>query len=778
MSTSASSSASSSAPSSASQSNRNRVALKLPPEMIQELLNKAVRADAVANAKANAKANATKNNSKNKNNNNNTNNNTSKNNLAKNYTDAPGSLPTIVTPGAKITNGKLRKGKRFGTGPALYVKGKNHDLANVIERNMKYRPRVVGKIEAPAACTDRVPIQSKEFAQCMGRHLTSITKWTSCDRAAPFLARHQLRVYETAKVIAREARRDPHNHVDRGQLVWANTGSGKTVMALSVLLAYWDSPRRLYVVTTPEIRSANSPEKYLQNMKRYFPAAYDAISKSVGGNMKLAMDEHRTNENARVLFLSFEKLANMLGVGGRDPAAVYKNLGTLENPTAPYQDGSVLVCDEAHGMNELLKTRGKAKENLLIECAQKLRAFSPDQRRRVHVWGLTATPGKTIDHWLKLLSVVRRAETKDFSRNHPITPDTTDFVAMKTFADKYISGLVMPLEIRADRRSHACVKEVRYDVPMDLWYYAAYLNAVGGGVANFQPSALCRIGLVLYNNEFKNIIPAKVKAILVKRKRLLGTHWVSNKFILLARYLANEPGKHFVYVHDPGTAAALKMALSLWYGMVDVSAKALSQGGEWEVVPFNRRRQAFMMLVDNNLAAGSMTQAFNIDENVLGKQIKIVIASRRWYEGIDMAALRHIHLADPFESALQEIQAVGRGVRFCSHAGLTNATQRTVTVVRWYSVSPRKKPQQMRTLIDEAMRDETPARAKQMLAATRFIMVGQREQESHAGGTDVHLREKAIRDKRAVLLYNFERVVARVARTWSPVVRVLAGKKC
>lgn len=57
-------------------------------------------------------------------------------------------------------------------------------------------------------------------------------------------------------------------------------------------------------------------------------------------------------------------------------------------------------------------------------------------------------------------------------------------------------------------------------------------------------------------------------------------------------------------------------------------------------------------------------------DNVAGQDIRVIVASPKIAEGVDFAAVRQVHVLDPWFNMSRLEQVVGRGIRTCSHRNL------------------------------------------------------------------------------------------------------------
>ena len=80
--------------------------------------------------------------------------------------------------------------------------------------------------------------------------------------------------------------------------------------------------------------------------------------------------------------------------------------------------------------------------------------------------------------------------------------------------------------------------------------------------------------------------------------------------------------------------------------------------------------------ISNNIE--DVLKIVNDDENIHGKQIKIIIGSSVASEGLDFKCIRSIHILEPWLNLNKLEQVIGRGVRHCSHKLLSSEHRNTM----------------------------------------------------------------------------------------------------
>lgn len=72
-------------------------------------------------------------------------------------------------------------------------------------------------------------------------------------------------------------------------------------------------------------------------------------------------------------------------------------------------------------------------------------------------------------------------------------------------------------------------------------------------------------------------------------------------------------------------------------------------------------------------------------DNINGEKVKVIVGTKTTSQGVDLKWVRKVHIIDPWHNNTRIYQAIGRGIRHCSHADLP-PEKRNVTIYK-YSAS-------------------------------------------------------------------------------------------
>jgi hypothetical protein len=633
---------------------------------------------------------------------------------------------------------------------------------------------------------------SREFEKVFRPYIKSLPGSKGCS-VSPLMTRGQSDVYNRAKIMAELSLEFDDNHVNRGLLVHANTGSGKTLMCLSIFLAYWATGRTMYVITTTDNRDNNNEVTYLNNIKRFFPKHY-----------KILLDKYKNEEEIRkqifkrversgqikmnkINFMSLEVFANKLGLGER---------GTKDNILQ--KEEAVIVFDESHNLFKKIEGRLNARSPQKI--LRKLMNMNQRERRNVHIFFLSATPiasdGQTtsgFDNWFKVFSVVAPVLDryfKDGKMPYVVLQEAFQKNKSDRFIEKYVAPLMVYIDQRFDLSQHACVKDVRTSVKSTKWFYGALVHTMydGGRVDQAYMRRMANVlGLELKSIKVltKEVVDIfREKGMVMRIKKQVKTHeWLlSPKAVAIAKFVASHKGKHFIYVAEKSQAKVLRCVLMHFYGFW-MNRNNNSGGGKYygNSGRSNKKNKPGVIMLESGkqLKEGDIAQKFNDPANDDGSIYRCVIASGNMYEGVNFETIKYVHVVTPMKAALDEQQLSGRGVRQCSHQRL-NVQNRNVTVMRWFLEPPGDTSMlQMVKYLKKSTKKKEHVKELASLLEKVENMMGRFKNK----GPGFYVREQYLRDPTALALWNFERKIQNYLRGKPPGtnkdrILIIGGAQC
>lgn len=98
-------------------------------------------------------------------------------------------------------------------------------------------------------------------------------------------------------------------------------------------------------------------------------------------------------------------------------------------------------------------------------------------------------------------------------------------------------------------------------------------------------------------------------------------------------------------------------------------------------------RQATYMLYTGTIGKAKEIDVLGDPSNVYGHKIKVIVGTKVTGEGIDFKWIRQVHIVDPWHNNTRIYQAIGRGIRHCSHIDL-KPEERNVTIFKYSSSVP------------------------------------------------------------------------------------------
>ena len=552
-------------------------------------------------------------------------------------------------------------------------------------------------------------------------------------------APHQLGMFALARLFAESHPNQLGGH--RGLLVWHGTGQGKTLISAAIMVAFARNNHHVILATPKGNLDNNTPYKYAEYMIKFFPGFLRSYaqthnlswSNAVGQNMTKNQVSSLASKVQDALFslnvsgstkpfsiYTMDRFQN--NVAGRAGGGVYKvhqkryaHLAELMRNGERYENGTVLIIDEAQNVFHSRHSRlaDKLLSPSVVNAGSGNRNAPPGPfgvGKPVKVFALTATPGNSIAEWLQMLSLVRPAGQPVFQTTDNLPKFMSLFSHISYKDPVHFAILKGPYDVRVGLPPlyYAALLRARKSAKDDMRRPEQYMRSIKQS-GNFLTKTDCG---VLWD-AFAAVVPkasasASNNARVFKDKEMVilevGGYQkvVGPKLLeLAARLLA--PGKHYVYTQSKSSAKVIAALLGAQgWSKISVRDKRprerngrIVEGGwvnDWMARNGKTINPKRFVVYDKG---GSTTKAFdnirdlfNARENVNGALCKVIIAFGKSYEGVDVNALRAVHLVEPLYSTQADMQAVGRGARYCGHAWL-NGVDRTVAVYRYFAVAPR-----------------------------------------------------------------------------------------
>ena len=177
------------------------------------------------------------------------------------------------------------------------------------------------------------------------------------------------------------------------------------------------------------------------------------------------------------------------------------------------------------------------------------------------------------------------------------------------------------------------------------------------------------------------MVPEYVQSSALKQSKMVG-----NKVQTIRHQLqTHTKQKHYIYSQYYRRQGV--------YGIIAVEQMLQSLGYE-QATPSslpNSKKKRYCIMTTTQLSSKTdalkLVNYFNQDKNVHGEYCQIMLASQKFNEGLDLKAVRHVHIMEPLSYAM-EIQTIGRARRHCSHKQFSNMDEWTVKVHRYMNTLP------------------------------------------------------------------------------------------
>ena len=169
---------------------------------------------------------------------------------------------------------------------------------------------------------------------------------------------------------------------------------------------------------------------------------------------------------------------------------------------------------------------------------------------------------------------------------------------------------------------------------------------------------------------------------------------ISPKIVQIAASIMDPTniGVHYVYSPDSKTLRLLAWLLKTRFGFEQYKAGArgdkarfayvdtMSKPSPWWYGTDGKPHEQFgVSAVDIKGLLDKRTGILRLKGNERGEKVRVVLATRESYKGIDIKGVTHLHLTSTLPDYIDLIQFIGRATRMCGHDGL-RMSQRKVTV--------------------------------------------------------------------------------------------------
>ena len=546
-----------------------------------------------------------------------------------------------------------------------------------------------------------------------------------CDQSIPKLGAHQLAVYEYARILASRSPKETGGI--RGMLCYHSVGSGKTALSLGIALAFWGTKRNIVLATTPENQKDNNAMVYTENLFKFYPDHVKVVFKdtplpeftrgpfsrqvSAFGTTMTAGDalkrwcsdpKNITPMSRRIVTESFTTLASRLGspsgITRSNPDGESLLMGKYGKQTKKEPSkliGSVLILDE---VQSLFQPSGGVN---YVKNAKWLRdeLIQSKYKKHMYVFALTGTPGGTVKDILSVVNFVRplnvpRILPEDLNK-HP----------------EWLKGFISFVELRGDTSVYGKKNVQNVFSEMDPKYYAVYLKTLQKSKKGldadlkavkrpgYMKEAIGAGDAITTKEELKGVYSADEIDRLSRRDMTGGipavikfgdkTSLLSPKLREVLKRVLSTPGKQYMYVINQSTAFTIMAILdSMGYSGFSPgkSPSSLSPGKRYAFYKSGSYTYKGKRTEVGKPQLNAMKNALRAPSNINGDNIKIVLATGTYYQGLDTPGLTGVHIVDPLQDVAADIQAVGRALRMCGHS---KSSGKVANIYRYFSTVPR-----------------------------------------------------------------------------------------
>jgi hypothetical protein len=465
------------------------------------------------------------------------------------------------------------------------------------------------------------------------------------------------------------------NTPNRGLLVWHSVGSGKTLTATSVMDSFWDTDKNIVFATSVEASNSNPPSNF-HKLASKFLTRFKGMSTG---------DIEKAFQKRNVKFFTFATLAHYLLIA--NPLKTVKTEEDIERHKN-FLKNAVIIIDEVHNIFKPLPNQ--KLENDAVR--QFLTDYNNPHTENLKIVILTATPGDTPLDVVNLLNMVRNKTEPPIS-----VPNINNAYELETFS-KTIRGLISYFDMSKDYSRFPKVYNTNViKSPMTIKQFLRYSE-----IYNQEKPELKDMNTLMKNNMTGNYYKhaRRYSNMLYDFDNDMMLNEFSTKLpLLLERIMTTPREKHYVYssfYENRGYGGhgilAIAKVLEKEFGYEkltqSMASKLISDPKSVEKKP------RYLLAVSSDLGDDrenlkKLVNAFNTSQNAYGEYVHLFLASQGYNEGLDLKAVRHIHIFEPLLTYAADKQTIGRAARFCSHSDLNmEKGEWTVRVHRYMSDLP------------------------------------------------------------------------------------------
>lgn len=379
-------------------------------------------------------------------------------------------------------------------------------------------------------------------------------------------------------------------------------------------------------------------------------------------------------------------------------------------------NNTILIIDEVHNLFRPLPTQKVQHEYLKKVLAD------PKKFPGLKIVIMSATPGDNMDDVMMLLNMIRDP-THDVIKA-PASDDEKDLSVFRS----QIRGLISYFDLSSDYSRFPKVTDNDPEFyPMSDTQFEKYAENY---IKTKKDSKTTNYEKLATNNQISKYWSAARKysnMLYTFQKGMKMSEFSSKLPALLERVATKQLEKHYIYsafYENRGEgwssqgilAIANAMEHEIKYtrltldNLKSLGWRFVSVGNTWSLQEgsFPPKGKRFIVVTQKEIGdksggsdgklSGSasrnlklLLKFFNHPNNKYGEYVHAMLASQSFNEGIDLKAVRHIHIFEPLVTMASDKQTLGRAARFCSHGDLDrDKNEWTVDIHRYMSATPLK----------------------------------------------------------------------------------------